>query len=108
MQKAQRAAELRLEPERRQGAAGLSLLKAQTNPHFFLNTLNNMYALTLLDSERVRAALHRLLRMMRCVRYETPASHTRQPHPPEPGNQLPARLHRADAPVPHQPGDGGV
>lgn len=77
MQKAQRDAELRLEPERRQVAAGLSLLKAQINPHFFFYTLNNIHALTLLDSERARAALHRLLRMMRCVRYETPASHTR-------------------------------
>lgn len=77
MQKAQRDAELRLELERRQVATELSLLKAQINPHFFFNTLNNIYALTLLDGERARAALHRLSRMMRYVLYETPAGHTR-------------------------------
>ena len=61
----------------RQVATGLSLLKAQTNPHFFFNTLNNIYALTLIDGEQARAALHRLSRMMRYVLYETPAGHTR-------------------------------
>ena len=77
MQKAQRDAELRLELERRQVATELSLLKAQINPHFFFNTLNNIYALTLIDGERARVALHRLSRMMRYVLYETPAGHTR-------------------------------
>ncbi|MDO7884905.1 sensor histidine kinase [Hymenobacter cheonanensis] len=77
VQKAQRDAESRLELERRQVATELSLLKAQINPHFFFNTLNNIYALTLLDGERARAALHRLSRMMRYVLYETPAGHTR-------------------------------
>ena len=77
MQKAQRDAELRLELERRQVATELSLLKAQINPHFFFNTLNNIYALTLIDGERARSALHRLSRMMRYVLYETPAGHTR-------------------------------
>ena len=77
MQKAQRDAESRLELERRQVATELSLLKAQINPHFFFNTLNNIYALTLIDGEQARAALHRLSRMMRYVLYETPAGHTR-------------------------------
>ena len=58
-------------------ATELSLLKAQINPHFFFNTLNNIYALTLLDGEQARAALHRLSRMMRYVLYESPAGHTR-------------------------------
>ena len=49
----------------------LALLKAQINPHFFLNTLNNIYALTVIDGEQARAALHRLSRMMRYVLYET-------------------------------------
>ncbi len=77
MQRAQRDAERHLELERRQVATELSLLKAQINPHFFFNTLNNIYALTLLDGEQARAALHRLSRMMRYVLYETPAGHTR-------------------------------
>jgi two-component system LytT family sensor kinase len=77
MQKGQRDAESRLELERRQVATELSLLKAQINPHFFFNTLNNIYALTLLDGEQARAALHRLSRMMRYVLYESPAGQTR-------------------------------
>ena len=77
MQKGQRDAESRLELERRQVTTELSLLKAQINPHFFFNTLNNIYALTLLDADQARAALHRLSRMMRYVLYESPAGHTR-------------------------------
>jgi two-component system LytT family sensor kinase len=77
MEKAQRDAESRLELERQQVATELNLLKAQINPHFFFNTLNNIYALTLIDGEQARAALHRLSRMMRYVLYETPAGHTR-------------------------------
>ena len=73
MQKGQRDAESRLELERRQVATELSLLKAQINPHFFFNTLDNSYALTLLDANQARAALHRLSRMMRYVLYESPA-----------------------------------
>jgi hypothetical protein len=76
MQKAQHDAELRLELERRQVATELSLLKAQINPHFFFNTLNNIYALTLINGEQARVALHQLSRMMRYVLYETPAGHT--------------------------------
>ncbi|MFD1873998.1 sensor histidine kinase [Hymenobacter bucti] len=76
-QRGQRDAERHLELERRQVATELSLLKAQINPHFFFNTLNNIYALTLIDGEQARAALHRLSRMMRYVLYETPAGHTR-------------------------------
>lgn len=77
MQKGQRDAEMHLELERRQVATELSLLKAQINPHFFFNTLNNIYALTLLDADQARAALHRLARMMRYVLYESPVGHTR-------------------------------
>ena len=49
----------------------LSFLKAQINPHFFFNTLNNIYALTVIDVEASREALHKLSRMMRYVLYET-------------------------------------
>lgn len=54
----------------------LSFLKAQLNPHVFINPLNNIYALTLLDVETAREALHRLSRMMRCVLYETQSGNT--------------------------------
>ncbi|OOQ60055.1 sensor histidine kinase [Mucilaginibacter pedocola] len=49
----------------------LSFLKAQINPHFFFNTLNNIYALTLVNVETSRTALHQLSRMMRYVLYDT-------------------------------------
>ncbi|RFZ85977.1 sensor histidine kinase [Mucilaginibacter terrenus] len=49
----------------------LSFLKAQINPHFFFNTLNNIYALTLVNVETSRTAIHQLSRMMRYVLYDT-------------------------------------
>jgi hypothetical protein len=49
----------------------LSFLKAQIHPHFFFNTLNNIYSLTFTDVECSRASLHKLSRMMRYLIYET-------------------------------------
>lgn len=72
----QREARLRERVDQQRTAAELALLKAQINPHFFFNTLNNIYALTLIDGERARAALHRLSRMMRYVLYDTAAGPT--------------------------------
>ena len=77
VQRGQRDAQARAVLEQERLATELSLLKAQINPHFFFNTLNNIYALTLIDGEQARAALHRLSRMMRYVLYETPGGHTR-------------------------------
>jgi two-component system LytT family sensor kinase len=54
----------------------LSFLKAQINPHFFFNTLNNIYALTHVDVENSRRALHMLSRMMRYLLYDTQAGIT--------------------------------
>ncbi|GGZ31001.1 histidine kinase [Echinicola pacifica] len=54
----------------------LNYLKAQINPHFFFNTLNNIYSLTSIDVERARTALHKLSRMMRYVLYETEKDQT--------------------------------
>jgi two-component system LytT family sensor kinase len=49
----------------------LSFLKAQINPHFFFNTLNNIYALTHINADTSRKAIHQLSRMMRYVLYDT-------------------------------------
>ena len=49
----------------------LSFLKAQINPHFFFNTMNNIYALTQVDADMAGQAIHRLSRMMRYLLYET-------------------------------------
>jgi two-component system LytT family sensor kinase len=71
VQRGQRDAQVRAELEQEKLATELSWLKAQINPHFFFNTLNNIYSLTLLDGAQAREAIHRLSRMMRYVLYET-------------------------------------
>ncbi len=76
VQKWQKDAQIRLALEQEKLASELSLLKAQINPHFFFNTLNNIYALTLIDADTAREAIHRLSRMMRYVLYETQSGHT--------------------------------
>lgn len=68
----QRDTQLRQDLEQAKVSSELLFLKAQINPHFFFNTLNNIYALTLLDVVKAREALHRLSRMMRYVLYENP------------------------------------
>jgi len=52
----------------------LSLLKAQVNPHFLFNTLNNIYALTLQRSPQAPEAVLRLAEMMRYLLYENGAA----------------------------------
>ena len=48
----------------------LRQLKSQLNPHFFFNTLNNIYSLILISPERAQNALLGLSRLMRYVLYE--------------------------------------
>ncbi|GAB3766903.1 sensor histidine kinase [Spirosoma pomorum] len=76
LQKWQQDANLRLALEQAKTTSELSFLKAQINPHFFFNTLNNIYALTAIDVELAQEALHRLSRMMRYVLYETQSGTT--------------------------------
>jgi len=47
--------------------AELSFLKAQINPHFLFNTLNNIYALATAQSEHTAAAVMKLSSIMRYV-----------------------------------------
>ena len=54
----------------------LAFLKAQINPHFFFNTLNNIYALTYEDAETSRKAILELSHMMRYLLYDTRQDHT--------------------------------
>lgn len=71
VQKWQKDAQIRQSLEQQKISSELSFLKAQINPHFFFNTLNNIYILTTIDVEAAREALHKLSRMMRYVLYET-------------------------------------
>ncbi|WP_245949197.1 sensor histidine kinase [Lutibacter citreus] len=48
----------------------LSLLRAQINPHFFFNTLNNLYALTIKNSKQAPNVILKLSDMMRYTIYE--------------------------------------
>ncbi|OUJ70482.1 hypothetical protein BXP70_24135 [Hymenobacter crusticola] len=72
VQRGQRDALARSVLEQEKLAAELGMLKAQINPHFLFNTLNNIYALTLLDGEQARRSLQRLSRMLRHVLYGAP------------------------------------
>lgn len=48
----------------------LQYLKYQVNPHFFMNTLNNIHALVDIDPERAKALIVELSKLMRYVLYE--------------------------------------
>ncbi|HTR28901.1 MAG TPA: sensor histidine kinase [Puia sp.] len=71
IQKWQKDSQRREELEKDKVSSELSLLKAQINPHFFFNTLNNIYALTQVDATEAGRATHQLSRMMRYLLYET-------------------------------------
>ena len=48
----------------------LEYLKYQINPHFFMNTLNNIHALVDIDPEQAKDTILELSKMMRFVLYE--------------------------------------
>lgn len=48
----------------------LQYLKYQVNPHFFMNTLNNIHALVDIDPERAKGSIVELSKLMRYVLYE--------------------------------------
>jgi LytS/YehU family sensor histidine kinase len=54
-------------------AAELKNLKNQISPHFLLNTLNNIYALTTFDTEKAGQAIHELSKLLRYLLYENQA-----------------------------------
>ncbi len=49
----------------------LSFLKSQVNPHFFFNTLNNIYSLAIVRSEETAPAVMKLSSIMRYILTET-------------------------------------
>lgn len=51
--------------------AGMDYLRYQINPHFFMNTLNNIHALIGIDTEYAKSAVIELSKMMRYVLYES-------------------------------------
>jgi sensor histidine kinase YesM len=51
--------------------AELKTLKGQLNPHFLFNSLNNIYSLSLMQSEKVPGLILRLAELMRHIIYES-------------------------------------
>ena len=62
------------ESETARAKAELYNLRSQINPHFLLNTLNNIYALTAIDQERAQDAIQQLSKMLRHVLYDNQES----------------------------------
>ena len=48
----------------------LQYLRYQVNPHFFMNTLNNIHALVDIDPEKAKTTIVELSKMMRYILYE--------------------------------------
>ena len=69
-QRWQHLEEERKEAEAARAEAELSNLRNQLNPHFLLNTLNNIYALIAFDQDKAQTAVGELSKLLRHVLYE--------------------------------------
>ena len=58
------------ESEAARAQSELKNLRSQIKPHFLLNTLNNIYALTAIDQARAQDAIQQLSRMLRHILYD--------------------------------------
>jgi two-component system LytT family sensor kinase len=65
--------ELRKEREKHYLETELKFLKSQIQPHFFFNTLNNIYSLTLKQSEQAPEVILKLSDLMSYMLYESTA-----------------------------------
>ena len=83
----------RREAEKSRTEAELKNLRNQLNPHFLLNTLNNIYALIAFDTDKAQTAVQELSRLLRHVLYDNQQTfrNFRQ------GNGFHQELHRLDA-----------
>ncbi len=66
----------RTEAEKKEAAniklqSEIQYLKYQLQPHFFFNSLNNIYSLVDISQERAKKTIHRLSKLMRYLLYET-------------------------------------
>ena len=80
----------RREAEKSRTEAELKNLRNQLNPHFLLNTLNNIYALIAFDTDKAQTAVQELSRLLRHVLYDNQ-------HNFRQGNGFHQELHRLDA-----------
>jgi len=63
--------ELQKETERERLNSELAFLKSQISPHFFFNTLNNIYSLISINAEDSQKAVLKLSKLMRYLLYES-------------------------------------
>jgi len=68
---------LQKELEKEKLNSELAFLKNQISPHFFFNTLNNIYSLTTSNPEDSRTAILKLSKMMRYLLYDSEDGDTR-------------------------------
>lgn len=68
-QRWQHLEQARKEAEQQRTEAELSNLRNQLNPHFLLNTLNNIYALIAFDQTKAQTAVEELSKLLRHVLY---------------------------------------
>ena len=68
--KSQEDSKVLVQIERQNLERQLEYLKYQVNPHFFMNTLNNIHALVDIDPERAKTTIVELSKMMRYILYE--------------------------------------
>ncbi len=70
MGRLQKSEEALKEAETARIKAELTNLRSQINPHFLLNTLNNIYALTAFDAEKAQKTIKELSLLLRYVLYD--------------------------------------
>lgn len=66
-----RIEKLQKETEKERLKSELAFLKSQISPHFFFNTLNNIYSLIGINAEDSREAVLKLSKLMRYLLYES-------------------------------------
>ncbi len=66
----QKSEEALREAESARVKAELDNLRSQINPHFLLNTLNNIYALTAIDADKAQKTIKELSNLLRYILYD--------------------------------------
>lgn len=66
----------RKEAEKALAEAELQNLRSQLNPHFLLNTLNNIYALIAFDTDKAQESVQELSKLLRHVLYDNRDQYT--------------------------------
>lgn len=67
----------RKELEKEKLSSELAFLKSQVSPHFFFNTLNNIYSLTEINTKEAQNAILQLSKLMRYLLYDSEKGDTK-------------------------------